>query len=967
MKKVLTLALSLCMTWALQAKDYHYVTVPGDMMKTRIYTLDNGLKVYLSVNKEQPRIQTYIAVKTGSRNDPAETTGLAHYLEHIMFKGTKTFGTTNYEKEAPLLADIEQRYEKYRRMTDEKQRKQAYHEIDSVSQIAAKYFIPNEYDKLMASIGALGTNAYTSNDITNYVEDIPSNEVENWAKIQSDRFQNMVIRGFHTELEAVYEEYNIGIAKDMRKWWAALNRLLFPSHPYGTQTTIGTQEHLKNPSIKNIKEYYHRYYVPNNVAICMAGDFNPEEVISIIDKYFGKWQPNKQLSQPTFPVQQPLTAVRDTTVMGLEAGTTILGWRFDGASSAQTDTVEVINEILSNGKAGLFDLNLDQKMRYLGGGVGTNMLSEYGVMYMVGVPKEGQSLEEVRDLMLEQVDLLRKGEFSDQLLQSVINNMKRSQYELLESNEGRANMMVDAFINNVDWKKIVNKIHSIEGITKEQIVAFARKHLRNDNYAIVYKQQGEDKTLKKIEKPAITPIPSNRDTQSDFVKAIVNSHTKPITPKFVNFDTDIIKGKTKKKMPVFMVSNNENGLFVLTFRIPMGIEADNRLEVATDYLNYLGTDKYTPEALKQAFYQLACDYSISVHDTNLRITLRGLNENIKPALSLLNHFIHHAKVDKEAASKMIDLIEKSRQDNKTNQQQNFRALTAYGKYGEYNAIRNIIPVDQLRKTDPQVLVDLVKGLSQYNQEAFYYGPSTLKEITKLIDQNYTLAKKRVDAPQGKAYQEQPTTQNEVLIAPYDAKNIYMMQYHNNNQEWNAQQQPVIELYNEYFGTGMNGVVFQELRETRGLAYSAGARFVSPTRVGHPVNMITQIITQNDKMMECINQFKVILDTLPQTQAALDLAKQAIIKRLQTVRITKENILETYISARTYGIDYDLNELLYKVVPTLEMKDLIRFQQQYIANKPYRYIILGDEKNLDMNSLKKVGPIKRVSTEEIFGY
>ena len=282
MKLKLILAACLMLGMSAQAKDYKYETVEGDLMKSRIYTLDNGLKVYLSVNKEKPRIQTYIAVRTGSKNDPAETTGLAHYLEHLMFKGTKQFGTNNPEAEAPLLAEIEQRYEAYRKLTDLEARKQTYHEIDSVSQVAAKYFIPNEYDKLMAAIGAEGTNAYTSYDVTCYTEDIPSNEIENWAKIQSDRFQNMVIRGFHTELEAVYEEYNISLTADVRKVLSGFLKLLFPNHPYGLQTTIGTQEHLKNPSITNIKNYFKKWYVPNNVAICMAGDFDPDKTIALM-------------------------------------------------------------------------------------------------------------------------------------------------------------------------------------------------------------------------------------------------------------------------------------------------------------------------------------------------------------------------------------------------------------------------------------------------------------------------------------------------------------------------------------------------------------------------------------------------------------------------------------------------------------------------------------------------------------
>ena len=260
-----------------------YETVPGDPLNTRIYTLDNGLKVYMTVNKDEPRIQTYIAVRVGGKNDPAETTGLAHYFEHLMFKGTTHFGTQNYEAEKPLLDQIEQQFEVYRTTTDSLQRRAIYATIDSLSQEASKYAIPNEYDKLMAAIGATGTNAYTSYDVTCYTENIPSNEVDNWARIQADRFKNCVIRGFHTELETVYEEYNMSLTNDMRKVIESSFASLFPHHPYGTQTILGTQEHLKNPSITNIKNYYKQWYVPNNMAICLSGDLDPEQTIATIE------------------------------------------------------------------------------------------------------------------------------------------------------------------------------------------------------------------------------------------------------------------------------------------------------------------------------------------------------------------------------------------------------------------------------------------------------------------------------------------------------------------------------------------------------------------------------------------------------------------------------------------------------------------------------------------------------------
>ena len=951
---------------AMQAKDYKYQTVKGDPTGTRIYTLDNGLRVYLSVNKETPRIHTYVAVKTGSRNDPAETTGLAHYLEHLMFKGTKQFGTTDAEKEAPLLKDIEERYEKYRTLTDPEQRKKAYHGIDSVSQLAAKYFIPNEYDKLMSSIGAEKTNAYTSNDVTCYTEDIPANEVDNWAKIQADRFQNMVIRGFHTELEAVYEEYNIGLTRDGNKEWEALSKLLMPTHPYGTQTTIGTQEHLKNPSIVNIKNYFNRYYVPNNVAICMAGDMDPEKVIATIDKYFGSWKRSDALSFPQFPKQKPLTAPKDTTVVGPEAENIVLAWGFDGGQSLQSDTLDVIANILSNGKAGLMDINLSQKMKYLGGEAFAMSLAEYGLMGISASPKEGQSLDEVKKLVLGEVENLKKGNFPDELLPAVINNMKLEYYHALEKNQDVADQFVDAFIKGREWQTVVGRLDRISKMTKAQIVAFANKYL-NNNYALVYKRQGEDTTQKKIDKPQITPIPSNRDLQSDFVKEIIASKTTPIEPRFVDFNKDLVKTKTKKGLPVLYVPNKQSGLFTLSFRYDFGLEADKRLPIAVDYLEYLGTNKLSPEQVKQRFYQLACDYSISAGTDNLNVTISGLNENMPKALWLVEHLLANAKVDKEAYMELVELVKKSRKDNRSNQNANFGALAAYGIYGPYNKVRNVMSNAELDKTNPQTLLNLLKGLRNYKHEVLYCGQSTPEALVKTIDEGHVIGKTLVNVPQGKRYTEMQTKENEVWMAPYEAKNIYMMLYNNSGKGWNVEQQPMVYLFNEYFGTGMNGIVFQELRETRGLAYNASARYTTPSRVGGTESLQANIISQNDKMMDCVKAFNNIIDEMPQSDKAFELAKQASMKRIATERTTKFGIINAYLQARRLGLDFDIKERIYNALPKITLKEMVEFEKQSMAKKPLRYLILGDEKNLDMKGLEKIGKIKKVTTQEIFGY
>ena len=936
------------------------------MMQTRIYTLQNGLKVYLSVNTEEPRIQTYIAVRTGSKNDPAETTGLAHYLEHLMFKGTNHFGVSDVEKEEPLLNEIEQRYERYRQLTDADARRQAYHEIDSVSQVAAQYFIPNEYDKLMAAIGAEGTNAYTSNDVTCYTEDIPANEVENWAKIQSDRFQNMVIRGFHTELEAVYEEYNIGIAQDQRKLWESMSKMLFPTHPYGTQTTIGTQEHLKNPSITNIKNYFNHWYRPNNVAICMAGDMDPDKVIAIIDRYFGQWQPGANVEQPVFPALKPITEPKDTAVYGLEAETLWLGYRFDRGNSLQVDTLNIIGEMLSNGTAGLIDLDINQQMKMLGAWAGAEQLRDYSAFILGGTPKEGQTLEEVRQLLLDEIEKLKKGDFSDDLLPSVINNTKLRYYTMLESNRARANMFVETYINEIPWKQQVGFLDRISGMTKEQIVSFAQRHFQN-NYVTVFKRQGEDTTAKKIDKPAITPIPTNRDMVSQFVKDIQNTHVDPIQPRFVDFQRDLTFGKTKKNIPYIYVKNVENGRFTLTQRYEFGEESELKYSYAPDYLEYLGTKKLTNEQIKQQFYKLACNYSINVGARNISVTLSGLSENMPQALALLENVMQNAQVDADAWEQYIQLVEKGRADAKLEQRSNFSNLVAYGIYGPYNSNRNILSSEQLRQTNPQELLNLLKNLKQYEHTLLYYGPMTEKELCDAVSKNHQTGKKFQPVPEGKHYTRQATPQNEVLIAPYDAKNIYMRMVHNEDRPWKPEEAAVKALFNEYYGGGMNTIVFQEMREARGLAYNAYAAYVEPAYKDQKEYFFTHIITQNDKMMDCIQHFNLILDTIPQSEQAFKIAKDALTKRLQSQRTTKFGLINAWISAKNLGIDYDENERIYNALPSIKLSDIVKFEQEQMARKPYRYIILGDEKELDMEALGKMGPIRRLTTEEIFGY
>ena len=947
-----------------------YESVPNDPMKTRIYTLDNGLKIYLSDNKDQPRIQTYIAVRVGGKNDPAETTGLSHYLEHLMFKGTKQFGTQDYEAERPYLERIEALYEVYRKTTDAEQRKAIYHEIDSLSYLSSTHAIANEYDKLMATIGAEGTNAYTSEDVTCYTENIPANEVENWAKVQADRFQNLVIRGFHTELEAVYEEYNISLTQDMRKVWEALGKTLFPNHPYGQQTVIGTQDHLKNPSITNIKKHFNDWYRPNNVAICMSGDLDFDKTVAIIKKYFGNWQPNpnvKAQHQRLYDIKvEKLTKPAYVDVYGKEAERVTLGWAMPGSKEKEADYLDIVSEVMENGKAGLIDLDLNQAQKVLGAGSGVNDMVDHSEFIALALPKEGQTMEEARDLLLAEVEKLKKGDFDDKLLESIINNKKLYLMRQLESNQAKADMFVQSFVNQTPWKDEVEKIDRLSKITKQDIVDFANKYF-TDGYACIYKHKGEDPNEKKIEKPAISPIEMNRDKMSKFVREVAETEVEPIQPVFVDYQKDLTIKNFKNGDEFLYKKNEDNATFSLTYRIDRGTKADKALDDATSYISYLGTSTMSPEELQKELYHLACNVSMSTSVGTTRISISGLSENMEKAMVIAENWLNDAKMDQGIYDNMVADILKSRADNKLNQRTNFSALRAYGQYGPLNSFTNILSEEELKSMNPQTLLDKLKDLQNYQQTITYYGPMSDKDVMRLIQKHHKMVKKPIPTEIGDVFPSQPTPQNEVYIAPYEAKNIYMFNYSNNGQKYDATLLPAMDLYNEYFGGGMNGVVFQELREARGLAYSAAAYYTSPAYKDQTTGFYTYIISQNDKLPECLKTFDEIVETLPAQEGAFQIAKDAVLKKLATERTIKSGVISSFLSARNHGLDHDIDKDIFEKIQTMTLQDIVSFQQKNVKGRTYKYLILGDEKELDMPTLEKLGPIHRLSQKDIFGY
>lgn len=942
---------------------YTYTVVSGDPTQSRWYVLPNGLTVILSVNKDKPRVQTLVATKAGSKNDPADNTGLAHYLEHMLFKGTDQYGTMDYAKEKVYLDQIDALYEQYNKSKDETVRRRLYRQIDSVSGLASQYSIANEFDKMCQGIGAQGTNAFTSVEQTVYVNDIPANRIHQWLEIESERYRNPVLRLFHTELEAVYEEKNISLDNDASEAYEKLMASLFRSHPYGTQTTIGTVEHLKNPSLVKIRNYFNTYYVPNNMAIIMVGDFVPEDVVEMIDKHFSYMTP-KPLPPFDFKIEYPRGRPDSITVMGPDAANLMMAWRFDGVSSKQALMVRLVDLILSNSKAGLIDLNLVKDQKVLSAGCSPDFMKDYSVHMFFGKPKEGQTLEEVRDLLLSQIEKIKKGEFDEELLKGIIANNMVDEINDYDNSEGVAYALLDAFVTGRNWRDVLNINYQMSKITKKEIVEFVNEYYDN-GYSVVYKRTGEDTKQDKIEKPAITEVNLNRDKTSVFVNELLMEEIDSIKPEFVNFEAGFERGKCGKADLLYK-KNEKNQLFTLYYVVDMGRLNSKKLPFALDYLQFVGTDKYSASELSMKFYKLACNFGISSGDKRSYVYLSGPQQNFNEALALFEDLLANAKPDPAALKEYTGRILKSRADAKLNKRSVSSALSTYALYGKVNPRTYTLNNQELQALTAAELTGIIKNLCTHKHQIMYYGPESRQTLELALASKHKMPAEFAAVPPAYSFKPVQVAKNTVYFTHFDMVQAEI-NWRSGGSEFDISKMPSIRAFNEYFGGGMSSVVFQEIRESRALAYSTYAAYSQASEKGKYDVLLAYVGTQADKLNEAVTAMNELLSNMPENEESFNQAKQSILSGIESERIIKTNVFFSYLEALDMGISYDYRKMLYEAVSKISFADVKAFQQQNLKGRQWAIAVVGSKDKISETDLKKYGELKVLGLEEIFGY
>lgn len=945
------------------ANGFNYETVDNDPTGLRLYTLDNGLKVYLSQNTDEPKIQTYIAVRAGSNYDPKTSTGLAHYLEHMVFKGTHEIGTIDWEAEKGYLNQISDLYEQHRAETDPDKKLALYKKIDEVSLEASNYSVANEYDKMTTSLGATGTNAHTWFEETVYKNKIPTNELDKWLDLEGERFSELVLRLFHTELEAVFEEFNRGQDNDFRKSYAAMLEGLFPNHPYGQQSTIGIAEHLKNPSMVDIHNYFNTYYVPNNMAMVLVGDLDFDATIKKVNASFGKLE-KKEVVHPTLPKEEPITSPIIKEVFGPTSESVSIAYRSAGVNTEEEKLMTLADMILANGNAGLIDLNLNQKQAVQSASCSPTFLNDYGYHSFDGTPKDGQTLDEVKDLLLAQIDKLKKGEFEDWMIEAVVNDLKLSQTQQYENNTALASMYFNAFIHHEDWANKVKFLEDLKKITKQELVDFANNFYK-DNYVLTYKRQGVDNSIVKVQNPGITPVNLNRDKSSKYLLAFNAIASQPLQPKFVDYKTAIKTTKTTNGIEVSYIENEQNDLFDMNIIFDMGSDNDQSLGLAVGYMEYLGTDKYSAEDIKKEFYKLGIKYYVSSGAETTFVGLNGLKENLPKGLELLEHLWVNAVPDQEAYNKYVDQTLKGRQDGKT-QKGNilYGGLMNYGKYGENSRLRNIMQENELKSVNPQDLVNQVKDLKNFKQRIFYYGKDVDAAITAL-NNSHVIPTELKNYPEAMVYNEKETGGN-VYYVDYDMVQSEML-FLAKGAPFKAENLAASTLFNTYFGGGLSSIVFQEIRESKSLAYSAWSSYANAAKKGDANYVMAYIGTQANKMPQAVDAMMELMTNMPEAEEQFNSAKEATLKKLAAERITKSGIFWNYERLKKLGIDNDNREDMYNSIKNMSMEDLRGFFNSNIKGENYNVMVIGNKRDIDFKALEKLGKVQEMDIDYLFNY
>lgn len=948
-----------CCSYQSQAEDLN-------ALKVKEYRLENGLTVWLNEDHSQPKVFGAVVVKAGAKDCP--DTGIAHYFEHMMFKGTDRIGTLDYESEKVLLDSIAMKYDELAMTEDTAARARLQKEINELSIRSSEYVIPNEFNRLISRFGGSGLNAATSYDATIYFNTFSPQYMVQWAEINSERLINPVFRLFQSELETVYEEKNMYGDFIGGQVMDTLMARYFGPHPYA-YPIIGSTKNLKNPRLTEMHKFFEDYYVASNMALILSGDFDAQQVMPILEKAFSRIRSGNAPKQEK--VMLPPFNGRETMKVKFPIPfIKAMGLGFRGVSANHEDqvalniAVNLLNN--ANGTGYLDKLMVEHKL--MGALAINESMNEAGILAVAIMPKLLiQSYSSAEKMVWDEINRVKNGDFSDEMFNSLKLEQKRQYASSLENIDSRATIMMNLFSQGKSWNDYLNEVARIESITKEDVVRVAQKYFSN-NYLCVTKSTGKY-PKDNLPKPAFSPVvPRNADASSSYAKQLEKIPEQQVAPRIIDFEKDVKTSKLTPLVTLYTTPNPLNDIFTLNISYGIGALEQPELMQLTNYLQLLGTESLSFEQFRSRLQSIGSTLAFDVTPDAFVMKVTGFDNHIDETMELVGDFIRHAKADDKKLRQIVD-------DAKVSEKAFFKsgdnvasALLEQVKYGDQSRYLRKLSLSQIKKLKGKDMLAIYDKVRSVQCDLHYCGTLPVEKVIGTIRQHLPLERTTV-ASNSPYYRElkqydRPTV---FFIDMPDMAQSIVYGYVKGDPVDDKASRHASQLFSVYFGGDMSSLMFQEIREFRSFAYRTSGRYQLPNHAhkGTAGSFTAMLSTQSDKTLDALGVLDSLIREMPLKPERMEAVKQTLVNRINNDYPPFRNLSEKVASARMEGFDRDPAEEFLRDIATMDMQDISRFYQEQISGRPVVYVITGNRKHIDMKKLAEYGTIIKVKKKGIY--
>ena len=943
------------------------VAASGQTEKLNVETfyLSNGLKVIVCEDHSEPKIYGSVVVHAGSKNEDTAATGVAHYFEHIMFKGTDRIGTTDWAKERLYLDSISKAYDRLHDAKNDNERHDIQLEINRLNIEASKYAIANETDVILQQMGCTGLNAGTNYDYTVYYNILPSNQLENWMEVYAERFRNPVYRLFQGELEAVYEERNLYANEMTYTFSRNLFTESFGEHPY-SRDIIGWDRHLKNPQPSAMKRFYDKYYVASNMTLILVGDLNVKEAQTMAEKYFSRWPKGKPVKEPEWKLptfdKQVVKKVKQTPI---KVGLMI----FPGVKQNEKDELmlEVMSEIISGGNGRLDELATEGKL--MSAQLIPLTLQDAGTNVILYIPKLlGQKHEAAEELIWAALDSVKQGRFSDELLESIKMNNLVSRMRQVEGYRGIASLLQSLETSGSSYEQWLEDNERLQKITREDIMRVATKYFDRDHCTLIRSNMGFPKKDAAIKPDWDHLDAQNQGAQSPFAKRIANRKVKPIKPQIIDFEKDVEVIPVSEHCNLYATKNPKNDLFSLNICYHYGTADNHNLEVASEYFSQLGAGDMTLQQFNIELDRLGGSFYFSSDYDYSYLHIAGLEKNRDKIIDLVLQKLKDPRHDAQQLDNLVENIEASKRAAKNDASTWTDALYEYVLYGEHSEYIDHTTIKEMKQLKGEDLIDIIQNIYSRDGYITYVGNDEPKEIAIQLHEHGFVRDEVTVMPQRIRKSNTPN-ENTVFYATNKKFLKSDIDFRIPSSPFDYEKdRAACALFNEYMSGSMAGVFFQEIREFRSLGYSTRGHFGYDRFNRNPAYYYGYLGTQCDKTNDGVAAVRDIMLTFPERKEKFESARDYLISTRNSNYITFRNIpSQIRYWKEVEKVDRDPRIAVTKELSHLTYDDLKAFHKKYVEGRPMSIFITGNAKKYNLKDLSQYGKVQEIKYKDMIKF